>query len=153
MLPRTGSPKAPSPPVKIRPEGRGSATADDPALAKDIADARACRDLARVLEGRVRSGLMRLEPMRATPSDPTRRAFHEAVGNSIRNGNLVGCQIQQRLGTTSGTPRSIQSIAVVDSAEVVEIVRSALESARSSGSDSTRMDTFLIQLPALLGPL
>ncbi|MBK8803274.1 MAG: hypothetical protein IPN71_14690 [Fibrobacteres bacterium] len=155
--PRMAADRWPGQPLQAvaspRLEGLGTGKATDPSLARDLADSRACRNLATALEARVRVAMTHLDSLRGMPNGPTQRGLGEGVGNLLRNTNLVGCRIERRLGSHSKPPFSLQSVAVMDSAEAVEAARAAVESARAYFPDTAFADTLLSRMPSLLGKL
>lgn len=137
-------------PMDRRLQETGTAAASDPWLARDLADARACRKLSDRLESRLRVGVGRFDSARRRSGDQAGQALVGSAATHLSYLNLVGCRIIYRSHLDSaGLPFTI-STASLDSAEAVEILQATLAALRSGTSDTGLVDSLAARIPSML---
>jgi hypothetical protein len=128
--PNTGVPDFMLNPPKEAGRFYGAAEAEKQTLqmAKDIADSRACREVARQLGQRVQEIVKDFQEQSGQGAKSEFLEFSQSVGKTIVDMNLSGCSIQKReLREGEGTVK-VYSLASLDAAKALEAARQAVES-------------------------
>lgn len=138
------------PPPDSRVRGIGRAAAHDLTLARDLADARSCRNLSDHLESRLRVGVGRYDSARSVRGDSATGALVKAAASSLGIQNLVGCRILYRSDLDSAGFPYVISTSALDSLEAADVLRSTLLALRGGSRDTALVDSLIGRIPSML---
>jgi hypothetical protein len=141
-------PKPPSVPdfVLNPPKGEGkiygSAEAEKQTLqlAKDIADNRACREVARQLGQKVQEIVKDFQEQSGKGSQSEALEFSQVVGKTIVDMNLAGCTIERRDAREGDGTVKVYSLARLDAAGALAAARTAIEANKAKAAAQTAFD-------------
>ncbi len=137
--PATGVPDFLLNPPKESGKFFGAAEAEKQTLqmAKDIADSRACREVARQLGQRVQEMVKDFQEQAGQGANSEYLEFSQSVGKTLVDMNLAGCSIQKReLREGAGTYK-VYSLASLDAAQALAAARQAIESNKAKAAANT----------------
>jgi hypothetical protein len=97
-------------------------------LAKDVADTRACREVARQLGTKVQEIVKDFQEQSGKGAQSEALEFSQVVGKTITNINLSGCTIEKReQGVGADGTVKIYSLAKLNSADALAAARAGIE--------------------------
>lgn len=140
--PNTGVPDFMLNPPKEAGRFFGAAEAEKQTLqmAKDIADSRACREVARQLGQRVQEIVKDFQEQSGKGAESEFLEFSQSVGKSIVDMNLAGCSIQKREMREGDGVVKVYSLATLDAAQALAAARQAIESNKAKAAAATAFD-------------
>lgn len=134
--PNTGVPDFMLNPPKEAGRFFGAAEAEKQTLqmAKDIADSRACREVARQLGQRVQEIVKDFQEQAGQGANSEYLEFSQSVGKTIVDMNLAGCSITKRELREGEGSVKVYSLASLDAAQALAAARQAVESNKAKAA-------------------
>lgn len=120
-------------------------------MAKDIADSRACREVARQLGQRVQEIVKDFQEQSGKGANSEFLEFSQSVGKTIVDMNLAGCSIQKREMRESEGAVKVYSLASLDAAQALAATRQAIESNKAKAAAATAFQELDKTLQSRLG--
>lgn len=109
-------------------------------MAKDIADSRACREVARQLGQRVQEIVKDFQEQSGKGANSEYLEFSQSVGKTIVDMNLAGCSITKREMREGDGVVKVYSLASLDAAQALEAARQAVESNKAKAAAATAFE-------------
>lgn len=109
-------------------------------MAKDIADSRACREVARQLGQRVQEIVKDFQEQSGKGATSEYLEFSQVVGKTIVDMNLAGCSIQKREMREGEGVVKVYSLASLDAAQALAAARQAIESNKAKAAAETAFE-------------
>ncbi len=151
--PATGVPDFMLNPPKESGRFYGTAEAEKQTLqmAKDIADSRACREVARQLGQRVQEIVKDFQEQSGKGANSEFLEFSQSVGKTIVDMNLAGCSIQKRELREGQGVVKVYSLASLDAAQALAAARQSIESNKAKAAANTAFQEMDRTLQSRLG--
>ena len=120
----------------------GSAEAEKQTLqlAKDIADNRACREVARQLGQKVQEIVKDFQEQSGKGANSEALEFSQVVGKTIVDMNLAGCVIEKRDAREGDGTVKVYSLARLDASSALAAAKSAIESNKAKAAAQTAFE-------------
>jgi hypothetical protein len=131
-----------NPPKATNGQIYGSAQAEKQTfqLAKDIADNRACREVARQLGQKVQEMVKDFQEQSGKGTQAENLEFSQVVGKTLVDMNLAGCTVEKREMSQGDGTVTVYSLAKLDADGALAAARTAIEANKAKAAAQTAFD-------------